>query len=191
MSFKQAMENAYSHLMQNHYIRSEEEEYEQFRDFYSILLRECGYDAICDSTIDLLAHDTVYNDERLLFFDDVANALENLNSMLLLGIVSDAWPSLERIYRNKGFRSYFSTFVISSRYGVCKSDKKLLEIALEELRVRPPEAVFVDDCTDNLFVAKELGIIPGKMDRYIEKSLCDGFVTVRTLTELLAILRIS
>ena len=41
-----------------------------------------------------------------------------------LGIISDAWPSLERKYRLLDLRKYFKTFVISAQVGCCKPDRK-------------------------------------------------------------------
>jgi putative hydrolase of the HAD superfamily len=42
-----------------------------------------------------------------LSFDDVESALMKLKEKYLLGVVSDTWPSLERVFTNKNLMQYF------------------------------------------------------------------------------------
>ena len=47
-----------------------------------------------------LASDMVFNDDRYVFFPDVEPALAHLSeSGMVLGILSDTWPSLEGVFR--------------------------------------------------------------------------------------------
>lgn len=56
-------------------------------------------------------------------------------------MVSDAWPSLEKVYVKSGLRVYFSSFIISSILGVNKPNKLMYE-ALNDLNVFLEEAIF-------------------------------------------------
>lgn len=161
-----AFRKANGYLMKNHLIKTEAEEFAQFREFYRMVLEECCYPCVNDGILDALANDTVYNDDKFVFFDDVEPVLKALGERYALGVVSDTWPSLERVFVNKGLRQYFSSFAMSSVHGQCKSDRTLFDIALKELDVKPYEAVFVDDAVSNLRMAKENGMIPVWIDRY-------------------------
>jgi putative hydrolase of the HAD superfamily len=55
-------------------------------------------------------------------------------------------------------RSIFDAFVESSVVGMRKPDPRIYLHACEALRVRPPEAVFLDDIGRNLKAARELGM---------------------------------
>ncbi len=98
------------------------------------------------------------NDEKFFFFQDVFEVIPRLRQKYLLGVVSDTWPSLDRVFKNVGLREYFSTFVMSSILGVIKPHELMYKTALEELGLRPEEALFIDDSMRNLEGAKKLGI---------------------------------
>ncbi|WP_297637591.1 HAD-IA family hydrolase [uncultured Clostridium sp.] len=166
-------------------VSNEEEEYLMFREFYEILLKEIKYPDIKEETIDLLARDNVYNDEKFIFLDDVEETLKELNCKYLLGVVSDTWPSIERVFINKGLRKYFSTFVISSIYGTTKAEEKLFEIALTELGVKAEEVIFVDDNESNLKVAESMGIKPLLIDVYKSEKIKSRYKVINSIKELL------
>lgn len=75
-----------------------------------------------------------------------------------LAVVSDAWPSIFDVYEKNNLRKYFDSFIVSSMIGVCKPHKKMYESALDELGVKPEEAIFIDDSLKNCLGAMELGI---------------------------------
>lgn len=164
-------------------VKTEEEEYLMFKDFYKILLEEVKYPEINDEIIDLLARDNVYNDEKFVFFEDVEEALRRLKETYLLGVVSDTWPSLERVFINRGIRKYFSTFVMSSIYGTTKAEEKLFEIALDELGVKAEETIFVDDNEENLKVAEKMGMKPILIDVY-NSDLKSKYRVINSISEL-------
>jgi len=156
-----------------------------FKDFYEIVLREIEYPNINNKVIELLAMDNVYNDEKFLFFDDVQPSLLTLKKKYLLGVVSDTWPSLERVFINNNLRHYFSTFIMSSIYGSCKAEKILFKIAIEELGIEPQETIFIDDSESNLVAAEEFGMIPILIDRYNLQGLKSKYPIIRSLSELI------
>jgi putative hydrolase of the HAD superfamily len=180
-----AMEKACSHINEILFVKTEKEEFNMFKEFYEIVLREINYPDINNEIIELLARDNVYNDDKFLFFDDVESSLIKLKEKYLLGVVSDTWPSLERVFINKNLRQYFSTFIMSSVYGSNKPEKILFQIAMEELKIKPEEALFVDDSQSNLVAAEEFGMIPVLIDRYYTKDLKSRYPIIRSLNELL------
>lgn len=147
-----------------HYINSQslittkEEEYRHFYKFYEIFSYNLPELELKEEQIYSLAADLVYNMNKYTFFDDALKIIPELNLKYKLAIVSDAWPSLEDIYKHKGLYSYFDSFVISSILGVTKPNEKMYLKALEELKILPEEAVFIDDNLINCEGAMKLGI---------------------------------
>ncbi|MFL0269428.1 HAD family hydrolase [Candidatus Clostridium radicumherbarum] len=180
-----AMSKACEHINRIPFVKTEEDEFSMFKEFYEIVLKEINYPYINDETIELLAYDNVYNDNKFLFFDDVEPSLMKLKEKYLLGVVSDTWPSLERVFINKNLKQYFSTFIMSSIYGSNKAEKLLFKIAIEELNIKPEEAIFVDDSESNLITAKEFGMLPILIDRYETQGLKSEFPIIRSLKELI------
>lgn len=182
-----AMHKANKYMNDNMLIKTEIEEFLAFKEFYSILLKKCNYKSFDDNVITALANDNVYNDDKFEFFSDVAPSLKKLKVKYELGIVSDTWPSLDRVFVNAGLKDYFSTFVMSSVYGKYKSEGTLFRIALEELNIKPHEAIFIDDSESNLKVAESLGLLPIKINRYnSEKS--KNYYEISSLEDLINIL---
>jgi putative hydrolase of the HAD superfamily len=154
-----------------------------------ILERICKKAPVPDETISSLAYDTVYNDDKFVFFDDVENGLIILKQKYKLGILSDTWPSLERVFRNKGLRDYFSCFVMLSVHGITKSNPRLFRVALDELGVEPESVLFVDNSEANLTMAKRVGMLPVKICRYKDKSMNKSrFPVIGSLDDLISLL---
>lgn len=113
---------------------------------------------IDDIKIELVARDLVYNYDKYVFFNDAIEVIPDLNKRYLLAVVSDAWPSLENVFKKAGLRDYFKSFVVSSVIGVRKPDELMYSTALIELKVSPGDAIFIDDNFKNCDGAKKLGI---------------------------------
>jgi putative hydrolase of the HAD superfamily len=141
----------------HHHLSTEEEEVAQFKEFYAIVLAELRI--VTDApTIEELALAEI----RELIqepFPETRAVLEDLREKSLrLGIVSNAWPSLDRTYRMLGLRDFFGAFVVSAKLGCMKPDLRILLKALEELGATPEETLFVDDFADNVRAAESLGM---------------------------------
>jgi len=182
-TFERAVQHAGQYLDEHHLILTETAEYAQFQQFYALLFSAWGY-AIEEELIDALAEDAVYNDDKFLFFDDVPSVLEQLHGRYQLGIVSDTWPSLERLFINASLRDYFSTFVMSSMHGVWKNEPTLFHIALQELHIDAEQAIFIDNSESNLAVAASIGLHPILIDRYGSVAGKGDFPVIRSLREL-------
>lgn len=139
-------------------IKTEDEEYNHFFEFYRILVNQFPELGITDALCKQIAKDLVYNRAKYTFYEEVSDFLMSLTQNYELAIVSDAWPSLEEVYSNAGLRTFFKSFIISSREGVVKPNEKMYLKALEDLGVEAHEAVFIDDNLKNCDGAKKLGI---------------------------------
>ena len=146
-------------LLDYHCVVSDEvDECRQFTGFYRALASEFPELEISDGAIAGLAEDTVYNDEKFVFYEDVVEMIPKFSRKYKLGIVSDTWPSLERVFTHAGLKNYFSSFVMSCALGVRKPHPLMYQTALSELGIEPREALFVDDSVTNVEGAKALGI---------------------------------
>lgn len=180
----EAMNKACDHINKMLLVKTEEDEFAMFKEFYEIVLKEIKYASINEEIINSLASDNVYNDDKFYFFDDVEPGLQRLKDKYILGVVSDTWPSLERVFINKSLRKYFSTFVMSSIYGSYKAEKVLFKIAIEEIGVKPEEVIFIDDSESNLIAAEDFGMIPILIDRYDRNDIESKYPIIKSLNDL-------
>ncbi len=180
----EAMNKACDHINKMLLVKTEEDEFAMFKEFYEIVLKEIKYVSINEEIINSLASDNVYNDDKFYFFDDVEPELQRLKDKYILGVVSDTWPSLERVFINKSLRKYFSTFVMSSIYGSYKAEKVLFKIAIEEIGVKPEEVIFIDDSESNLIAAEDFGMIPILIDRYDRNDIESKYPIIKSLNDL-------
>lgn len=170
-------------------ISTEEEEFEHFCKFYEIFSEKLSELELSETHVQELAKDLVYNPEKYVFYDDVFEVIPKLSENYKLGIVSDAWPSLDRVYRHANLRDYFSTFVVSSIKGVLKPHELMYKTALEELNIKPEEAIFVDDNPRNCHGASRLGIKSIVLVRDKDDKDYTDYLRISSLTELLDIFK--
>ncbi len=82
--------------------------------------------------------------QRFGLFEDTLPALEQLQPVFRLGIVSDAqWVFSEPEIRMLKLEPFFETIVLSSRYFVRKPDPQIYAHALKALRLTPDQALYV------------------------------------------------
>lgn len=153
-----AFNKAGEYIDKQNLILDETEEYHHFVEYYSIFSNYLPQLHLSNKDIADIAMDHVYNYSKYKFFDDVFKFIPGLSKTYKLAIVSDAWPSLENVFKKAELRDYFSSFVISSKKGVIKPNELMYKTALEELNVSPSEAIFLDDSIKNCDGAIKLGI---------------------------------
>ncbi len=187
---RRAYQKASKFLDNNHRLDTEQQEYEQFIEFYRILLTEYGYAHITNDMLADMAYQMVYNDEKFTFFDDVLTVIPELHKQFTLGIVSNTWPSLDRVFRHRNLRHYFPVFVMSSDLGVWKPHPSLYAKALEELQLAPEATLFVDDRVENLEGAAQHGMQGMLINRYGQKIPETRFPVIENLNELYSLLSV-
>ncbi len=157
-----ALDRGMHFLDTHHHVQTEDDEIAQFREYYEIVLGELGFDANAQ-TIEQLACAQI---EQIPFPDTRATLQELRRAGLKLGIVSNAWPSLERTYRALGLRDFFDAFVISSKLGCLKPDPRIYRAAIEQLGVAPESTLFVDDDEEYVRAAQSLRMRGAVIRRY-------------------------
>lgn len=186
---KAAFYRAGNYISKKKLIVTEDEEYNCFVEYYRILSEELPRLKLKDDDAKAIARDLVYNYSKYDFYEDAVKLIPELSKKYKLAVVSDAWPSLENVFKNVGLRKYFSSFVISSIKGVTKPDELMYKTALSELDVLPEEAAFVDDHIKNCDGARKLGIksivLCRNFKMYIYNKLVNtSYEVIRTLNDL-------
>ena len=163
-------------------VKTEEEELLQFEGFFAAFSREVPRLNMTSRVCRALAEDHTYNDGKFVFYDDVKESLARLRKTYRLGVLSDTWPSLRRIFSNYGILDCFEAFVLSCDVGVFKPDPKIYEALIQSLKLPPEQVVFVDDVIKNLEGAERAGIRPVQI---LRKNFPRGkYPVVKNLTEL-------
>ena len=140
-----AIEEGIRYLDDHHHLMTVDEERDQFRTFYRIVLEHLGLHNPDTGLLAALAHARV-DEVDFEVYNDTPPVLDRLYEQgHSLGIISDAWPSLERKYRMLDLRKYFKAFVISAQVGRCKPDKRIFGKAIAEMALPPEKLLFVDD----------------------------------------------
>ena len=158
-----------------------DEEMEHFSEFYRILLNALG---VSDPGLaHELARDRVYGPE----IEPYPDALEILDRFhdagLIMGVLSEAWPSLELNYSRLGLRGYFEAFIISANHGILKDDPKLFSIAQSRMNVPAEETLFLDDWAPYVQVAVAFGFQGAVVARDPDTPRIEGLTYLRDLYE--------
>lgn len=154
----EAFRKADEYIVSQKLIKTKEEEYNHFIKFYQIFSEQLPELELTDDMILRISNDLVFNPCKYAFYDDAISVIPILKEKYRLAIVSDAWPSLLDVYRENDLLSYFDSIVISSILGTSKPDCKMYQTALDELKIKPEEAIFIDDSYKNCCGAMSLGI---------------------------------
>lgn len=155
---KRALDEGEKYLDANSLAPDIEKERMLFRKYYQVVL----------NNLDLIGDDSgLANDLALAYVDgcnielfpDTVPVLKLLyNKGLSLGIVSDAWPSLENKYSLLGIRMYFKSFTISAKVGCYKPNNLMYETAIAEIGIEPEKLLFVDNDIESVKAAVRLGM---------------------------------
>jgi len=159
------MEKAKATLDENHLLRTVEEEFEQFTQFYRIAFGGVGMKGL-GGIAEQLARHAVYSEDKVRFYDDALPGIRALKERRRVIVISDTFPSLKDTLRASGVLPLLDGIVMSCDYGHFKSDNgKLFHSAIEHHDVIPEETLFVDDSAENLVYARSLGFHTAQMDR--------------------------
>jgi len=113
---------------------------------------------------DFFAGDQI--DQSLLTF------LRNQKPDRKVVLISNAWSGLRNYITKKGFSDVFDRMIISAEIGMMKPDVRIYELALEEVKTKAEEAVFIDDLLENVESARSIGMF-GIHFTEAEKSLAE------------------
>ena len=139
-----------------------EEEYNMFYRFYNLILTHFN---ISTDIIKEIAYDRTYNFDKYTLYDNIHNELKELKEKYKLILLTDNWPCVIDYLKKYDLYDYFDNIYISSIYGVEKKDKVFFDYPINDLNIKPGEALFIDDNEINLDIAKEKGFDVLLMDR--------------------------
>lgn len=74
------------------------------------------------------------------------------------GLISNAWDGLRPYMEREKLADAFDVLTISAEVGVMKPEAAIFQYALEQLEVKPKEAVFVDDFIENITGCEAVGM---------------------------------
>ncbi len=140
-----------------------EEEYDSFLRYYEGVLSAMGYDKELAKEI---AYDRTYKNSKYTLFDNVINELEILNKKYKLLMLTDNWPCVMPYLEDNKLLHYFDKVYISSVYGEEKRNGKFFDYLIDDYKIKPGEALFIDDFEENLDVAVNKGLDVKLMDRF-------------------------
>jgi epoxide hydrolase-like predicted phosphatase len=75
---------------------------------------------------------------------------------LLAGAITNNWVTEDP--GTSAFRPFFDVFIESAAVGIRKPDRRIYQLACEQLAVEPRDAIFLDDIGSNLKAARALGM---------------------------------
>lgn len=95
-----AFNKAGQYISKQNLILTEEDEYNHFLIYYTILFNHMPDIKFDESQIESVTKDLVYNYNKYEFFPDAIRVIAKLHKDYKLAVVSDAWPSLENVFIN-------------------------------------------------------------------------------------------
>lgn len=101
--------------------------------------------------------------EKEFFAGDVVDRsildyLRSLRPQFKTGLISNAWSGLRDYLVRNRIADVFDSLIISAEVGVAKPEAKIYLLALDQVRVKAGEAVFVDDVPANIEAAEKAGM---------------------------------
>jgi len=89
---------------------------------------------------------------------ELVNYIRSLKPRYSTGLISNAWDGLRPYMQREKFADAFDVLTISAEVGVMKPGAEIFQHALEQLEVKPKEAVFVDDFPENITGCEAVGM---------------------------------
>lgn len=89
---------------------------------------------------------------------DFLEYIEMLRPKYHVGLISNAWSGLREYITKEKILPSFDSVTISAEVGAAKPDAKIFQVALDRAKVKPEEAVFVDDFQVNIDACEAIGM---------------------------------
>jgi len=84
--------------------------------------------------------------------------ISSLKPKYKVGLISNAWSGLRAYIERDKFADVFDHMTISAEVGAAKPSAKIYQFALDQLKIQPKEAVFVDDTLVNIEACEKIGM---------------------------------
>ena len=158
-----------------------EEEYEMFNEFYNNILTGLNYPSLTSDMVNEIAHDFVYNSSKYTFYPNIEEELINLSSKYKLLMLTDNWPCVRRILKEKDLDKYFEKIYVSSELGYEKKDGIFFDFPINEYNINPGDALFIDDNESLLDIASTKNLDTRLMVRDTSKMVESNHLIVNDL----------
>ncbi len=90
---------------------------------------------------------------------EMIELIKKLRKHYKIGMISNyLYEWLEKIIEENKLAQYFDQIIISSKIGIKKPDPRIFNMALDEFKIAPEEAVFIDDRDYQVEGAKAVGM---------------------------------
>lgn len=143
-----------------------QDEEEFFGKYYEIIANALPTPDPYSLKMQLFHH--IHFANHCVLFPEVETILQSLHGKYKLGVISNAFPSMDWIFDYLDIRKYFDAIILSSKVGSSKPDRIIYQKALDALKSKPSETIFIDDKVGNVEGAKTLGITGIHLDRNID-----------------------
>lgn len=151
-------------------VKTEISEYTYWESFIRCLLPTLGI-TLEQPEITALLIDIYTNPQSLVCFDDTHRVLSELKARgLILGIISNAFPSTNRILDYLDLRQYFQHILLSFELSCAKPELQIYRLAAKRAQLPIDEILFVDDRWTFVKAAQEANMNAWLIDR----SFSDG-----------------
>lgn len=127
-------------------------------EFWKLLLKNLGIPErpiLIEELIELRKH---HVPTRFKLYDKVILVLSTLKKKYKLALVSNCFVGLSDVLEALNLTHFFDCIILSYEIGVKKPDKRIYLEALQRLKLRPEECVFVSDAISDLEGAREVGL---------------------------------
>jgi len=144
-------------ILDSIYRSSTEGEVKDIHEFWKVLLGNLGIRErpILIQELTELRKNHVLTRFRL--YDNVISVLSTLRKNYKLALVSNCFVGLSDVLRALNLTHFFECIILSYEVGVRKPDRRIYLEALQRLKLRPEESVFVSDAISDLG-AREVGL---------------------------------
>jgi HAD superfamily hydrolase (TIGR01509 family) len=139
------------------YYVSSRGETSNFWEFWESLLKDSGMPRE-PALIKELEESRKLNYTIFRLHKGTVSVLSSLREKYKLALVSNCAVGLSNIIEALGLTSFFAAIVLSYEVGVRKPDKRIYLKALQSVKLRPDECVFVSDEISDLEGAREVGL---------------------------------
>lgn len=89
---------------------------------------------------------------------DMLKLISHLRKKYCVICFTNTEPEIATLNKKRGLFDYFERAFISSKMGLKKPDLKSYRKVLNELRIKPQQAIFVDNDQNNVKAAKKIGV---------------------------------
>lgn len=174
---------------------ADESERRYWRNFFKSLILSLGISSDQSELIEWLIN--IYTDPKsFVCFDDVYRVLSELKSKdLTLGIISNAFPSADKILDRLNLRQYFKYIFLSFELPYAKPETEVYHFVANKTNILIENIIFIDDRWSFVKGAQEANMDALLIERFPEKSpevhTKSSVKKIRNLKELMEIINFS